>query len=127
MYLDVNSWIWGKISTNVGLLALCPKSHMTRSWPNSFVAVPILAYMSANQNSGAYAENVPIANSVSAEFHIFVAYTDSHTAIAQALDSVLTGMRFTLAYANELEEPQNKVRHLVLKYTRGVTVASDLL
>ncbi len=127
MYLDSNSWVYGKLSTNTALLALVPLGQIQRSYPNSFKNTPIVAYTPSNQMNAVVSDNVPVGNDIYVDIHVFVDYTASTTAIAQAVDVVMTGLRFTLSFSSELPEPQNKIRHLIMKYSRGSVNSDSML
>ena len=127
MFLDAKSWVYGKLTGNGPLTALVPATSMLSAWPNTFVNVPMISYLEGNQSNGDFADNGAVSNDVFIEIHIFTAYTQSTTPIAQAVDAVMSGLRFTLSFSSELPEPQQKVRHRVMKYSRGSVTAETML
>jgi len=127
MFLDAKSWVYGKLTGNAPLTALVPSASILSAWPNTFVNVPLISYLEGNQSNGEFADDVEIANNVFIEIHVFTAYTQSTTPIAQAVDAVMSGLRFTLSFSSELSEPQQKVRHRVMKYNRGSVTAETML
>lgn len=127
MFLDVKTWVYGKLTSNAALLQLVPVTQILSAWPNAFGKVPIVTLMESGQMNGSFADDAAIANDVTLELHVFTAYTVSTTTIAKAVDVVMSGLKFTLTFSSELSEPQTKVRHRVMRYLRGSTTAAEML
>jgi hypothetical protein len=115
---DFKSWVRGKLIASTALTALVPAGQILSAWPNVFTTLPMLTLLEAGQSNGQFADNQPFGNDSVLEFHVFTAYTDSTLPISQELDKVLTSLRYTLAMTMEVPEPQQKVRHRVLRFSR---------
>lgn len=118
MYLDPKTWVRIALLADSSFAALVPASQLLSAWPNIYTVLPMVSVMNANQTNNVFVDNTPMANDLALEFHIFVAYTVSALPIIQALDAVLSKKLWTLNMSRELSEPQQKVRHVVVTYSR---------
>jgi hypothetical protein len=118
MFLDHKTWVRTALLADTAFSALVPAGQVLSAWPNLFSTLPMVTLMSANQANNVFVDDAPMANDLVLELHVFVAYTSSAQPILQALDAVMVKKMWTLNMSRELPEPQQKVRHWVVTYSR---------
>lgn len=125
--LDVKKKVFSSLIGDSALITLLGNASKVQFYyPNDFNALPIVTYQELNQldESQGYWDNAP--NSVASTIQIDVWTSGSSTTnIAKSVDRVMHGLLFSADFSADLYEPNTKIQHRVMRYSRSFT-ADDL-
>lgn len=126
--LNATDWIYSKLSGDAALTALLSSSGVVYVYPNDFETLPVLAYYVTQQESLInFWDNVPNGNDLYVILDIYCRNDQNTTSIAQAVDTIMTSLLFTLDLCEPLGDTEAKTQHLTLRYSRNGVLESDLI
>lgn len=123
MLLDIDGWIYGRLNANSTLTG---KLHYF--YPNSFNSLPVVAY-STNQTVSDmdYQDDVNNYMDAVVSLDVYVKNDTNEFSICQAIDTVLTGLMFSLVTSIPVPDPDAKTQHRHLEYQRRGISMADLI
>ena len=124
---DVKKFVYSALkndATLVGLLGSADKIQFY--YPNDFNALPIVTYQEINQSNSDedYYDDFVFAATSEIQIDVWVS-SGSTSTIVKRIDSIMQGLLFNVDYSGDLYEPDTKIQHRVVRYSRRVT-ADDL-
>lgn len=123
--IDVNAYVYKLLSTDATILSIVgTTSHVFFGYPNSFQVLPIVSFYELNQGTSLSKDNQPAVWETFFQIDVWTNNAGT-TALAQAVDNVMTSNFFDCEYSSDTPEPDSKLRHRVLRYRRQLT-AEDL-
>jgi hypothetical protein len=127
MILNVKKWIYAKLIADAALVAAVGDvKRIIYGMPNNFNILPVLSYTESSQVPYFWSDNSQLGATVSFDFDIFTVYGTDPQAIAEKLDAVLTANLWSLEVSMDFMEPDLKIQHKSLKYTRTLS-SGDLI
>jgi len=127
--VNVKTWVYGKLIANTALTTLLGgASKIVYMYPNDFNAMPVLCYQELNQNAvdGGYKDNFAVSYDTDIQIDVWTANNISTSAISIAASSVMEGLLFNLDSAIDVPDPDTKLQHKVLRFSRRV-IAEELI
>jgi hypothetical protein len=103
------------------LIALVPATRIFAGWPTSFTTLPVIAYNEEANLTGDedIFDNAPKSETSEMMIHIFNDPNKSTTAIAQEVDTALSGAGWNRDGSRDLVEADGKT-HRVMMYSKRV-------
>jgi len=103
------------------LTALVPANSILADRPETITVFPIITIQTATMRLDAdYKDNVPQSDIIETTVHVWQKPTGSTSVIATAIDDVMTLNLWGMERAIDLVEPDTKVQHKVLNYSRRI-------
>ena len=119
MILNAKKKLYSQLIADTALVtAVGNVKNIVFAMPNNFNALPVLAYSETSQTPYFWADNAQFGAKVTFDFDIFTAWGVDPQAIAEKLDTVLTANWWALEMSMDFLEPDLKIMHKSLKYTR---------
>lgn len=119
--IDVRTWIRKKLVADASYLAAVPATNTVFFYPNTFENLPVVAFHEFNQSDSGYGDNQPTSYDCGIQFDIFTAKNIDPLIIGKLIDNVLKANFFSLVYADDIGDPENKIEHRVQRYRRTLT------
>ena len=129
MILAAAEWIYSKLSADSALTtALTGGGGVVLIYPNDFETLPVLTYAVSQQASMMdFWDNFPNANDLTVVLDVYARNDQNTTPIMSSVDSVMTGLFFTLEFCEPLGDAEAKTQHLSMRYARNGVLQSDLI
>lgn len=123
MLLDLETWIYGKISTAIGATA-----RLDYFYPNDFTKLPVAAYNTAQRTSDQdYFDNVAEASDCTVEVDVYEKTGSDDYSLASTIETCMAGLLFNLDSSVVVPDPDAKLMHRNMTFTRSGVSASDLV
>lgn len=99
--------------------ALVPATRIKQSWPESFTALPLIAFTELDNytDDDDYRDDAPKSENSEMQVDIFCKPNTSTTAIAQAVDAALNAALWNRDYSGDFVEPDSGLMHKVMRYS----------
>ena len=122
--LDTKTFLYNALKNDATLVSvLGAASKIQFSYPNDFNALPIVTYEEINNRNVEFADNLPYADESTVQVDVWT--NTGTTAIAKIIDTILLPLFYTREFGADVPEPNAKIFHKVLRYSRSFT-ADDL-
>ena len=127
--INAKAWVYGKLLANAPLATQMggTTAGVMQEYPDVLNTLPVVVFSESNQVHGYFGDNLPWSYDISIDIHVFTRYDVSTSAISGAIDDLMTSLLFTLMMSQDMDDPNIKVRHKVLKYSRDSLTAADLV
>ncbi len=128
MILHAAEWIYGELSSDAGVIAaLAGGAGVVLIFPNDFETLPVLTYaVTQRVSTQDFWDDAPKANDVTVVLDIYAANDANTTPIMEAVDAVMTRLRFTLDLSLPLGDPSSKTQHMNMRYSRQGVLQEDV-
>ncbi len=124
MILPIDPFIYTKLSTLPALTGV----SVDYWYPNSFEKLPVLAYRTSQRTSEMdYQDNEATYTDCTVELDLYTADGTDDTAYCQAIGVLMEGLLFNMDMNEPLPEPETKIRHRHLTYSRQGISNDDLI
>ena len=127
--IDVDTWVFTKLSTNGALLALLPNgaASIFTSRPDSVVSTfPAVFYREDDQRDAEFVEELPTAVESTVIVDVYVNDGASPTPLAMAVAAIFQAKFWTMRMNQEIPDPAPNVRHRHMEFYRPL-MPSDLI
>jgi hypothetical protein len=126
--LNSKADLYGKLSTDAGLLAVIGSSNnITDAWGETIESFPLVIYQDDDQKDGEFADNMPTMSRVRYRIDIFTKLDLATTSvIGQQVARFFRDAFFTCGTNGEVQDPTEGVRHRVMRFSREL-FTSDIL
>lgn len=119
--LDSKSYIYALLTGNSALTtALGSSSKIQYAYPNDFNALPIITFIEENNRNLNFFDNAGFSDEVSVKVDVWT--NVSTTAISKLVDNVFSADLWTRTFSADAPDPDSKIFHKVLKYSRVLTL-----
>lgn len=123
MLLNLDAWVYGKLATALGTTA-----QVFYWYPNSFETLPVAAYHTKQRASDMdYQDDVANESDCTVDIDLYVGQDTDDTAIAQAIESCMSGLLFNLDTSIPIPDPDAKTIHRNMQFTRAGVALADLV
>lgn len=92
-------------------------------YPNDFNALPIVCYSEMNNRNQEFYDNAAFADESTIQIDVWT--NVSTTTISKLVDTVMAANLYTRDFASDIQEPDAKIFHRVMRYRRTFS-ADDL-
>ena len=118
--LDQQTAVRNILIADTSLMALVPATSLFIQWPDDFSALPCIAFRESNNitTETDFGDNLPYSEVREFEFHIFHKPSTSTTAIARALDAVMTANLWNRDYSEAMVDSDTLLAHRVMRYSK---------
>ncbi len=124
--LNVKAWLVAILKADASLVAsLGTADKIIFEYPNIGETVPVLTYLELNQPDTLFEDDVPMAVTSTIQFDVWTDNGASTSIIAGHVSRIMTSLFFACEYSADLPDPDAKLRHRVMRFSRSLT-ASDL-
>lgn len=124
MILATDAWVYGKLNANSTLT-----NKLCYFYPNTFNLLPVIAYSTSNANTTQmdFDDDASTATDIFATIDIYTDNATDPTTLAQAVDSVMQGLLFTLESGEPVADPDAKTQHYHMRYSRLGVMPDDVI
>lgn len=121
MTLDFDTWIYSKLNTITGL-------RVDYWYPNDFTVLPVLAYKTSQNNSDLdYQDDFAQYSNCVVDLDLYVKQgVDDFTYVNQ-IATIMAGLYFNLDSSDPIPDPDTKILHRHLTFSRDGIAPSDLV
>jgi hypothetical protein len=129
VYLDINTWIKGKLDADSVLTGLLGVGHVIYKYiQNATTGLPIVTYALESQNDTPSGFNDNHQHNIDAivELGVWTDFKYNHIQICQAVDRIMKANGFSLLFAGDIPDSKINVKHEVLRYRRDGIAAAEL-
>ena len=126
--LDVKTYVYGLLSTNSPLLAaLGSVNQIMYYYPHKFDTLPIVTYSETNQKNAddEYFDDLATGIDSEVQIDVWTRLDTSTTTIVKLVDTIMSSAFFNIDFSGDFPEPENRIQHRVLKYSRKF-IAGDI-
>jgi hypothetical protein len=126
--LATKSYLYSKLSTDAGLLALVGSSdNIVDAWPEEILTFPIVIYQDDNQSDGEYADNKPTMSRIRYKIDIFSKIDGvTNSEIGLQVARFFRDEFFNCGTNGEMQDVTEGVRHRVMRFSREL-FTSDII
>jgi len=127
--LNTKAWVCGKLKANTALTTLLGGAdRIGYMYPNDFTVMPQVCYQELNQSAvdEGYKDNFAISYDTDMQIDVWTANNVSTSSISIAVSSVMEALLFNLDSAIDVPDPDTKLQHKVLRFSRRV-IAEELI
>ena len=115
--LDSKVYVYGLLKNNTALVsALGSNSKIQFQYPNDFNALPIITFTEENNRNINFFDNQSFADEISIKIDVWS--NTSTSALSKLVDAVFAPDLWTRGYCADVPEPDAKIFHKVMKYSR---------
>jgi hypothetical protein len=121
MLLDVNTWIYSKLNASSQISSLA--GGLVYFYPNDFTKLGVLSYRTNQQNTIMdYFDDIAKSVDVTVDLDYFCDQVTDAQPILEIIEGIMSGLFFNLNLCQPIPEPETKIQHYTLNYTRqGIT------
>lgn len=87
-------------------------------WPETFEVMPLVSYQEVGQYVAEWFDNAPLVIDSTMEVHVWTDSGSTTTATMSAISNALTGALWTLTFSADAPEPDTRIRHRVMRFSR---------
>jgi hypothetical protein len=121
MILAIDAWIYSKLSAIQNI-------SVDYWYPNSFTILPVLAYRSSQRTSDMdYQDSKANYVDATVELDLYTSDGTDDTATTQSIEAIMEGLLFNMDENIPFPDPDTKIRHRHLTYTRQGIETADLI
>jgi hypothetical protein len=122
--LDAKKFLYDALRNDSSLVSvLGSASKIQFMYPNDFNALPIVTYQEIENRNVEFYDNSAFADESVVQVDVWS--NTGTTAIAKLIDAVLLPLLYTREFSADVPEPDAKIFHRVIRYSRSFT-ADDL-
>lgn len=123
MIINFDPWIYGKLTT-----ALSTAARVDYWYPNDFVNLPAVAYHSTQRNSDMdYQDDFAQYTDVTVMLDVYVTQATDDYSIVSTISTLMASLFFNLDMCEPVPDPDSKVLHRALTFSRSGMNATDLV
>jgi hypothetical protein len=122
--IDTKTAFRATLIADTALIALVPADRIKQAWPTSFATLPLIAFSEIDNGLDEmdYADDASISETSIMQVDMFFAPNTSSTAVAQAVDRVLSADFWNRDYSGDFVEPDSRLIHRVARYSKRVVL-----
>jgi hypothetical protein len=122
--LDSKKYLYDTLRASSTLTTILGSADkIMQMYPNDFNALPIVTYQELDNRNIEFYDNNPFADESIIQIDVWS--NTGTTAIAKIIDTVLLPILYTRDFSADVPEPDAKIFHKVIRYSRVFT-ADDL-
>lgn len=123
MLLDIRTWIYSKLNANTTLA-----NKGVYYYPNDLTIVPVWAYRESQRETVQdFFDDTAKAQDVVIDIDVFTPMDTDNQSYLDAVAAVMSGLKFTLDLCQPFAEPETKLMHHTLSYSRQGVTQEDLV
>lgn len=125
--MNIIGWVYKTLVADSALVAALGSSdQILREYPDLIDATPIVSFSEANNRDASFYDNQPLSASSAVDIHVFTDFETPTSTIADLVSNTMRGILFTRDYQADMDDPSQKIRHKVMKFSRDNIVAGNL-
>lgn len=125
--MNIVGWVYDQLIADTALVtALGSAGQIVREYPDEIMQTPVLAFLESNNRDSSWYDNQALSADSAIDIHVFTDFGTSTSAISELVSALMASLLYTRDYQADMDDPSQKLRHKVLKFSRDNIVPENI-